>query len=69
MSIYYYYYYYYNKFKLLGIVKITVQEFGSIIMHNVKYLILRMSECQVFTVVYMSALALEPWFCGSHNSK
>ena len=21
------------------------------------------------TVVYMSALALEPWFCGSHNSK
>ena len=33
--------------KLLGIVKITVEEFGTDHTHTVKYLILRMSECQV----------------------
>ena len=33
--------------KLLGIVKITVEEFGSIILLTVKFLIKRMSECQV----------------------
>ena len=37
--------------KLLGIVKITVEEFGSIIMLTVKYSVLRMSEYQV---VYLS---------------
>ena len=53
--------------KLLGIVKITVEEFGTDHTHTVKYLILRMSECQV---VYRS----EPVGPGllnrdSHNSK
>ena len=53
--------------KLLGIVNITVEEFGTDHTHTVKYLILRMSECQV---VYLR----EPVGPGllnrdSHNSK
>jgi hypothetical protein len=38
--------------KLLGIVKITVEEFGTDHTHTVKYLILRMSECQVVCLFF-----------------